>query len=264
MPAGLSRSVPSTCRFNAPSTTVYRSFGGRASKARLKDEARAGDLFGADLAAVMGSDPGTSQNTTTDGWLAVHDARPVAFPVPTLETTFAWVTSPAVLQGVSRYAARAGFGSLHDIPTLAPGYVACSEPQAWAENEICVGAYLCTKDSNEHSKAKEWAEWLVKNAMPSDTAFKYFSGKLAQHLLVVDDETFRALTEEFAELTPWIQLKTPEAGKAANKTVEQLFYEENLPSETILVSLLSSMKPGSDGNDAAAEISRPGLHDRRI
>ena len=226
---------------------------GQSVKGALKDEARTSNLFGSDaaLAAVMGSDPGTAQSTTTDGWLAVNDARLVAFPVPTLENTFAWVTSATVLQGVARYAARAGLTEIPEVPVLAPSYVACSLSGEWSANQVCVGAYLCQKDTGQDARAKLWADWIVTNGMPGHDAFKYFGGKLAKHLLVVDDDTFRAVTEEFAELVPRIQLQTPKAGQPATKTVEQLFYEENLPSETILVSLLSSMKAGEDGQTAA-------------
>ena len=224
---------------------------GQSVKGALKDEARTADLFGSDLAAVMGSDPGANQSPTADGWLAIHDARLVAFPVPTLENTFAWVTSPTVLQGVARYAERAGLSEIPMVPVLAPSYVACSQPAEWSGNQVCVGAYMCQKDAGQDAVARQWADWIAANAMPGHDAFEYFRTKLAKHFLVVDDDTFRAVTEEFAELVPRIQLKTPEPGKPANKTVEQLFYEENLPSETILVTMLSSMKTGKDGHTAA-------------
>jgi CRISPR-associated protein Cmr4 len=224
---------------------------GQSVKGALKDEARTAGLFGtpADLAAVMGSDP--NQSPTADGWLAVNDARLVAFPVPTLENTFAWVTSLTVLQGVARYAERAGLTKIPAVPKFGPSYVACSLASEWSGNQVCVGAYMCQKIATQDALAKEWAEWIVNNAMPGNDAFEYFRIKLGNHLLVVDDDTFRAITEEFAELVPRIQLKTPEADNAASKTVEQLFYEENLPSETILVTLLTSMKAGQTGTTAA-------------
>lgn len=222
---------------------------GQSVKGALKDHARQRDLF-TDLAAVLGRDPGdaaASSPADGNGWLAVNDACLVAFPVPTLQHCFAWVASPLVLSGVARYAQRAGFGDLPpEVPIIGDGLVALSQPEEW-ESEVCVGSYLCSRDRAADDLAGKWAAWAARNAVPNDSSFAFFRRKLEMHLMVVDDATFRELTEEFAEVSPRIQLDS------ATKTAEQLFFQEDLPSETILVTLLATMHGGESAADAAAK-----------
>jgi CRISPR-associated protein Cmr4 len=221
---------------------------GQSVKGALKDHARRRKLFGdtlADLAEVMGGDPQDNR----DGWLAVSDARLVAFPVPTLEHCFAWVASPAVLAGVARYAARCGGEDRPPaVPLVGDGLVALAATDDWDGDEVCVGSYLCRRDRPEtHDLAAGWAGWAARNALPDDAAFAFFRDKLTRHLMVVDDATFTALTEEFAEVAPRIQLTV------GTKTANELFYEENLPSETIMVTVLSAMRGPRRAAEAAAK-----------
>src|SRR5216683_7647275 len=61
---------------------------------------------------VFGSPPPRvgSSGPPEPGWLAVGDARLVAFPAPTLQETFAWVTAPLALARLARLASLAGVG----------------------------------------------------------------------------------------------------------------------------------------------------------
>ncbi len=227
-------------------TTRLPTIWGQSAKGALRDHAQEDRKNWPDVEKVFGSAPPGSPGAGTDppkpGWLAVGDLRLVAFPVPTLRNTFAWVTSPLLLARQTRMADLAGIDSLPSIPTVDAGSVV---PAAsfWAEpgSRLAVGEYDMAAEPVDEA-VTAWAVWLADNALPtgpvqgspnSSDPFSFFRGKLRTDLLLVSDDDLAALTEEHVELLPRVQLES----KA--KTVKHgPWYTEYLPAETIMCSLL--------------------------
>lgn len=219
---------------------------GQSAKGALRDHAGEDAGTWPDLEAVFGGPPPTpgSVGTPEPGWLAVGDFRLVAFPVPTLERTFAWATSPLLLARLRRLAALARVSELPAVPTVAADHVSPADG-GWAPGDkhtISVGEYDLAADEADPAVAA-WANWLADNALPHGDAavdpFDYFRRKLRSDLLVVADDLLQSLTEEHAEIVARVQL-------GDEKTVQQLWYSEYLPAETILVSILRSCVPTAD------------------
>jgi CRISPR-associated protein Cmr4 len=211
----------------------------------------------------MGAEPprpgeGGAAGPPGEGWLAVNDARLVAFPVPTLENCFAWVSSPLLLAGLSRYTALAGMAGVPAVPVVTPGSAVPADPGRWGEGELCLGSYLCPRagTARDQQAVASWASGLACHALPNNPSFEYFREKFKSHFVLVDDDLLVELTEEFSELVPRVQLghepgDDKEPGN--DKIVQNLFYEEDLPSETLVVSFLASMRPGKDAAAAASK-----------
>ncbi len=222
-------------------TTRLPVIWGHSLKGAIKDHVVSGALGdSSQIRSWFGSDPGV--DPTVPGEVAFTEARVAAFPVPTLDHCFAWVTCPTALTGVARLARLAGI-STPAMVKVASGQVVTADSKRWAGDAVVVGAWECAV-ANAGGGAL-WAQWLASNALHGDEpSFEHFSSKLLTDLLIIDDETFADLTVEFAEVSARIRLDE------ATKTVASggLFYEECLPHETILVGLLDA----SSGTHATA------------
>ena len=215
---------------------------GESLKGALREAAPHLGLSQRRIVDVFGSEPpraGGERPPASAGRWSFGDVRLVAFPVPTLQRTFAWVTSPLALERLRRCARLAG------IPDPPPDQVpqpareeAVPAGGEWGEGRsIVLGDFDFTASSTpgQQQQAADWAAWLAENALPQVQAdyFAYFSKKLQQDLLVVHDEALASLTESCAEVVARVQLGSGEQ----RKTVQHgPWYVEYLPAEALLVS----------------------------
>jgi CRISPR-associated protein Cmr4 len=160
------------------------------------------------------------------GWLDVGEARLVAFPIPTLRKTFAWVTSPHALARAARDSSIAG------IPSLQPALSALDEerclvvPGSGWGSEIRLGDYKIS--ASEDAKVAEWARYLADRLPP---AHAYLRTKMSTDLAIVADAILGDLAQQFTELAARVQLEPDQ------KTVKHgPFYSEYLPSATLLAA----------------------------
>ena len=225
---------------------------GQSLKGALRQHARESKVLRRDeIDPLFGSDPDpTSGVPPMPGSLSVGDARLVAFPVPTLQHTFAWVTSPMVLERVRRIIRLARLstkvrGQELALSPISPPPDTCipADAQSWSLSSVALGSYALRVSTTGSAEVASWAKWIAHNALPDGEEFEIFRSKLQRDLLVADDATFAELTRDCAELLARVQLND-------KKTVQNgPFYEEYLPVETILVSLLAATN-GDHGADA--------------
>lgn len=172
---------------------------------------------------------GSTARSLRPGTLSVGDAQLVAFPVPTIRETFAWVTSPLALGRLVRKAALADLADLPPVPDTGPSTVlAASSP--WCTRTV-IGSYVTSPVLDAATGA--WARWLGGSALPAAHVPDYFARKLATDLLTVPDGTLTPITREGVELSPRVQLAAEEKTVAYGP-----FYSEYLPSETVLAAVL--------------------------
>ena len=207
---------------------------GSSLKGALKSHART-QLWGDDVIRnVFGGDPPRNQEApTAPGWCSVVEARLAAFPIPCLRQTMRWVTSPSLLAGVARLARLAGIRDLPAIPSVTgnevvPATRASIPAKGYlADYKISVSAH-----DEDVSDVAAWAAWLGMHGLPDGDGFTTERQRLGEHLVLASDQLTRALTDEHGHVAVRnvLNVKT--------KTVENLFTEECLPAETLLVSLL--------------------------
>lgn len=182
--------------------------------------------------AVYG--PPTANASDHAGAAQFADARLLCLPVRSLAGTFSWVTSKFLLE---RYKRDANDAHLLLPPNTIPG------PQAQAcvlatgssikvVSGTTLNAYLEDLDLNasETAEAVAWAEHIAQQIFTDTTWQEEFKKRFC----IVSDDVMSFLLETATEVVARIALEDD------TKTVKdgQLWYEESLPAESILVSLV--------------------------
>jgi len=181
--------------------------------------------------------PDTDRADEHAGSAQISDARLLLLPTRSLAGTFAWVTSPYVLHRFLRDAQDAqatGLPTSVPLPALADQ---CTVAQDACQISIPGGGqprvYLEDLDLNAipDPTVNTWAIWLGSKVFPNDPQWQQM---LVGRLCVVHDDVLSFLLETATEITARIKLR-----KDA-KTVQKgsLWYEETLPTETVLYGLV--------------------------
>lgn len=195
--------------------------------------------------------PPTDMAELHAGSLQISDARLLLLPTRSVLGTFAWVTSPYLLHRLVR-----------DLETIAPAPVPipndeqeCHVAQAGSQLLDKTGNKVYLEDLDLTAKPDEgvtnWAEWLGKRLFPdvpvqadADATTKQravqqndeaqnWRKQLSARLCVVHDNVLAFLLDTATEVRARIKMDDN------TKTVQEggLWYEEALPTETVLVSL---------------------------
>jgi CRISPR-associated protein Cmr4 len=156
------------------------------------------------------------------------DQRLLCLPVRSLLGTFAWVTSPFILERFKRDAENINIKNLPNITEPA------NEQTCLVLSEGCKlkhGQKVILEDLDlnvqDGANADDWANWLAPKIFADVT----WQANFRQRFCIVSDNVMSFLAETATEVTARNVL-------SENKTSNNLWYEESLPSETILSGLL--------------------------
>lgn len=178
-----------------------------------------------EVLALFGPPPESAEDHA--GALTLSDARILAFPVRSLSGVFAWVTCPAVLERLSRDLAIIREESVPKIPELNRNNACCmpGSPLVSEEKMILEEFEFSVRHSNS-----TWAGWIASRAAADRPTQK----RLESHLAVLHDDDFTHFVSTATEIIARIGLDYE--FKTVRKSA--LFYEEYLPPETLLYSLV--------------------------
>ncbi|HET7013966.1 MAG TPA: type III-B CRISPR module RAMP protein Cmr4, partial [Streptosporangiaceae bacterium] len=209
------------------------------------------------VTAVFGSsvEDQDQQGDTTPGTLAVGDAQLVAMPVPTLHSTFAWVTTDIVLGRLTRKYSVLNRAA-HPVPEIAED-AGCAASVGWtrAASEV-LGPCLVQLGEAADDDLTAWAKLLAAHAVGNDAGFVPFAKKLGTDLIMVGSAIAPTLFRECTEQAVRVQLASD------SKTVKNgPFYSEYLPAETILAAALTLR---GDGDTQANRAAISGLLDKQL
>ncbi len=179
------------------------------------------------------------------------DQRLLLLPVRSLAGTFAWVTSPYVLRRFIR--------DMDDVSikhqTSIPHITELNDCFIANESKIKIDAnskmvYLEDLDltGKEDPDTTRWATELSKHIFSAEPEWQQM---LIERFCIVHDDVFNFIIDSATEITARIKLKEN------SKTVQDggLWYEESLPSETILSGLvLANPVNGSITSEKVFEI----------
>jgi CRISPR-associated protein Cmr4 len=228
---------------------------GSSLKGVLRDRytANNGDnIFGPEAGSI------TDANARA-GAVIFSDQRLLLLPVRSLAGTMAWVTSPFILQRFRRDCLNLGLTPPDDtfpggLASLARARVVGprqADGQTLEASELVVT--LKDKGGNDVKKViledldlearvyksvNNWAEWLKTRLFRQDAEWQEL---FARRFCIVHDDVFSFLLETATEVIPRNQLDRN------NKTSKNLWYEEALPAESILVGLVMAQQVGEDG-----------------
>lgn len=190
--------------------------------------------------------PASTNDTAYAGALAFTDARILAFPVRSLKGVFAWVTCPAVLTRFDRDLGMAGIPSGWKIPEIASGKAGVPEnsPILIDGNKFVLEEFDFEADPNVRAITESVSAMLVDKAFQDEgTAVRF-----QKHFVVLADDDFTHFVRFATEVNARIALDYE------RKTVKgtALFYEEFLPAETLLYSLVMAHDSRNEGSSEKA------------
>lgn len=219
---------------------------GSSIKGPLRDQSDPND---AKTAVVFG--PNTNAASDHAGAAVFSDARLLLLPVRSLAGTFAWVTSPYLLERFVQDAEYSGLkpvGKTWEIPKPS---LTKEEAQAFVVAEthaLAVNVKVVLEDLDltlvQDPLTGEWATRLEPLVFDPSRA-----GQLSKRLCVVHDDVLGFLLDTATEVVARVKINDD------TKTVQKggLWYEESLPTESVLVGLVSASKGRSSTNAMEAQ-----------
>lgn len=204
------------------STTDYPTIPGSGLKGALRDRARQAEWDEVTMKDVFGHPDGA-------GGIAVTDARLLLLPVRSLTGHYRWVTCPYVLERLQRDLALAGVPASLPLADLKPDKGQVLGPTA--------GKVFLEELSFDVALAAGVAE--MARAVAPLVKHESVRDRLAAQVLVLHDDDFAY----FARFGLAVSARNRLNDKS--KTSENLWYEETLPSDTILYTVVMA-RPGQD------------------
>ena len=178
-----------------------------------------------------------SDETSNAGSLVLTDARIVCLPVQSLYGTFAYITSPMVLQRLKKDLEVAGCTSIPGFPTVAGDDVCLhtTKSEKTPASKIVSESRIFFEDldftgTSDNGTTNQWADLLAENLFKGDTTWQVL---FKERFAILSDDCFNFLARTGTEVSAHIRID-PER-KIVSKGA--LWYEEALPAETILAGV---------------------------
>lgn len=173
------------------------------------------------------------------------DARILLFPVRSLKGVFAWITCPLVIERFNRDLRLAGHeGKGIPVPAIdSDKAIVSSESENTMDGKVVLEEYSY---GIEEKEINEFVNFLT-NTFPDLPEYDYWKKKLKTNLVILSDDEFRDFAKSSTEVQARIRINSE------TKTVDSgaLFYQENLPSDTLMYTVVAahnSFKKEDDQN----------------
>jgi len=173
------------------------------------------------------------------GAISFADAQLVLFPVRSLRRSFVYATCPTALGRLQRLLTMVGVKDAGSwkIPEIVDEDAAVVEAsKAVSHDRVILEAYEFQAHANPDLGII--ATWLAENAMPGGEGMEYFREKLKSDLVILSDERFNFFVRYATLVEAHVRIND-ESGTADDGG---LFYTENLPPESLLVSMVMASK----------------------
>jgi CRISPR-associated protein Cmr4 len=169
------------------------------------------------------------------GALLITDARLLLLPVRSLPGPFKWVTCPYILERLKRDGELIGLTLDFNIPD--PGdkaFTGEEEGDLFLEEIV----FPTSKGADSFQKIVE----ILKKFIPHDSVKK----RIENHLVIINDKEFQYFAQYGLPVNARNVLNK-------NKTSENLWYEEVVPSDTLFYSLIFERK-FTDNQEGLSEV----------
>jgi len=185
---------------------------------------------GNDATAIFGSEESGEQA----GAVSIGDARILLFPVRASKAPFLWVTCPAVLRKLKRDKSYTGTVADWSIPEVSEdGYVGLNGESV----DVIFEDLLLKGKGSLYSQIVE----TLKSFIPDGD--QYDKNNFENMLSLVSDENFSLLVRTATEVQARIELDDDK------KTSKNLWYQELLPSNSVLYTMVSVMDERNPKDD---------------
>lgn len=226
---------------------------GSSLKGVLRDQAsQTSTRDNPNIAALFGPD-NTAMDSPHAGALVVGDANLLILPVRAFCGVVAFATCPFILRRYARDLPAACRDKL-PIPTLdtEAALPECSVLQYSVKG---AGQQLLLEDLNlsiqpNHTQAHAWGDHLAKALYPGHSN-KDWQAEFVKHFAILPDNVFSFLADTATEIRARVRID-PHTRTVANGA---LWYEENLPAESVLWGMLAfSPSRSSNSSDSAQDM----------
>lgn len=164
------------------------------------------------------------------GCVSFGDAQLVAFPVRSLKRGFAWAVSPVSLARLKRLAGLAECEADWNVPTAGAEQALVTDAGVLSQGRLVLEAFDFA--AAESAELKAIAQWLADNALPPGPAHEHFRKKIASDLVLLPEDAFSHFVRNATAVEAHVRIND-DTGTADEGG---LFYTENLPPESLLVS----------------------------
>jgi CRISPR-associated protein Cmr4 len=193
---------------------------------------------------TFGPDFARGEGEAFAGAATFTDARLLLFPVRSLNGVFAYTTSRFALNRLKRDLEMSGASVQWKIPddidNKIVGVNNCKIKDS--VNKVVLEEYAF--DFKEDESFKTITKWIADNAIPQRNEYKFWIEKAKTDIIILQDNAFRDFVKLSTEVQARIRIKSD------TKTVDKgaLFYEEALPSDSLLYSVVMTHDPACDSD----------------
>ena len=233
--------------------TNYPSFAGSGIKGAVRHSFEV--LFNrtnASIDQLFGTDAGNS--SLHAGAVSFGDAQLIALPIRSLRGGYVYAASPQSLERARRLLKLIGVQvEWPGLPEVEEGQCLIVNPDLLNGDKLHLEAFEYTAiPLAQATPLKKLAEDLSQRALPSADAYQFFRAKLANDLVVLSDTDFAYFAENAMLVETHVRINE----KTGTAEDGGLFYTENLPPESLLVSpvLASKTRTGQNGELSAETV----------
>jgi CRISPR-associated protein Cmr4 len=210
-----------------------------------------------DVIAIFGPEPRPGESDKHAGAVSFTDGQIVLFPIRSLKEGFVYATCPIALSRLARILDAAGVN--HKIKHLRVDTGKCVTvgddiDDILDNGALILEAYEYTNESSGRDELMSSAKWLAEHALPAGDAYKFFREKIENHTVLLNDGEFAFFVKNATVVEPHVRIDdntgTAEGGG--------LFFTENLPPETLMVSLMMA----SDERKKEVKLKAGGIVDK--
>jgi len=233
--------------------TGHPVMAGSGIKGAMRHAAEGNGIGNGMVNKIFGPEAGNSADHA--GAVSFSDGQIVLFPVRSLKEGFVYATCPTALGRLARLLDATGVKEHGIVATLNLKEGECataSDDVIAAGGKLVLEAYEYTNQAEKRDDVKKTAQWLSSNAVQANGGFQFFKEKIAKHMVVLNDGDFAFFVKNATVVEPHVRIDDA-SGTAADGG---LFFTENLPPESLLVSLaMASEERRKKGNADAEKVS---------
>ena len=232
---------------------------GQSLKGVLRHAFEDGGMNKGTITSIFG--PPTDRAHEHAGAISVGDAKILLFPVRSARGVFAYVTSPLVLERFKRDMELVGKKVDFEVPKLEKGAmvsgntvkITINDKEGDKENgnkkdrkdRVVLEEVVLEVESDSRDQLQGIVK-AIKEILPEGIKKE----DVKKRLVIVPDEVFSAFVRMNTEIVARIAINS------TTGTVENLWYEEFLPSDTALYSIIAVREPRGGSLKSAEEVSK--------
>lgn len=194
---------------------------------------------------TFGPDFDRDEGDAHAGAATFTDGRLLLFPVRSLNEVFAYTTSRFALSRLKRDLEMAKVPNINwTVPAESNDKIVGVQDSKIKDSNNKVVLEEYTFDFQAEDSVKSIAEWIANNAIPKGAEYDFWRNKVKTDLLILPENAFR----DFVKLSTEVQARIQIENKTKTVKSGALFYEEALPSDSLLYSVVMSHDPACDIN----------------